>query len=161
MSNKLRELLALAIAIALPLAVGGLSSLATTSSIPTWYRQLNKPPWTPPGWLFGPVWTLLYVSMGVAAWLVWRRGTKEAGVPGALGLFALQIALNGVWTVIFFGLRAPGWALAEIVVLWAAIVATTVQFYRLRPAAGLLLVPYLLWVSFAVVLNAAIRRLNM
>jgi translocator protein len=124
-----------------------------------WYQALEKPPWTPPGWLFGPVWTILYAMMGVAAWLVWReRGFS--GAPAALGLFLLQLVLNAAWSWLFFGLRRPDLAALEILILWAAIAATIVAFWRVRPLAGWLLVPYLLWVSFAAALNVAIWRLN-
>lgn len=124
-----------------------------------WYAALEKPAFTPPAWLFGPVWTLLYAAMGVAAWLVWRtRGFSGAG--GALALFFTQLALNALWTVLFFGLRAPGLALAEILVLSLAIGATTIAFWRHHPLAGALLVPYWLWVTFAAALNLRIWQLN-
>lgn len=124
-----------------------------------WYRALDKPPWTPPGWVFGPAWTLLYLSMGVAAWLVWReRGWARAALP--LGLFCLQLVFNGLWSWLFFGLRRPDWALADIVILWVAIAATIVAFWGVRPLAGGLLLPYLAWVSFATALNLEIWRRN-
>jgi translocator protein len=124
-----------------------------------WYQALEKPAWTPPSWLFGPVWTVLYAMMGVAAWLVWReRGFS--GAPTALGLFLLQLVLNAAWSWLFFGLQRPDLAAAEILILWAAIAATIVASWRVRPLAGWLLVPYLLWVSFAAALNVAIWRLN-
>lgn len=124
-----------------------------------WYAQLDKPPWNPPGWVFGPVWTVLYVLMGIAAWLVWKeRGF--AGAPIALGLFLLQLLLNVAWTGIFFGLEEPGLAFGEILVLWALILATLIAFWRVRPAAGALLVPYVAWVSFAAVLNYTLWRMN-
>jgi translocator protein len=123
-----------------------------------WYRQLEKPAWTPPGWLFGPVWTALYALMGVAAWLVWRRGGFAAAGP-ALSLFFLQLALNAAWTPAFFGLRRPDLGLLVIVALWLAVVATTVAFWRHRPLAGALLLPYLGWISFAAALNLRIWQL--
>jgi translocator protein len=124
-----------------------------------WYAALNKPPWTPPSWLFGPVWTVLYATMGVAAWLVWERaGFRGARV--ALTLFGAQLVLNAAWSWLFFGLQRPGLAAAEIVVLLAAIVATCVAFWRVRTAAGLLLLPYIGWVGFATALNLAIWWLN-
>ena len=137
-------------------AVAGLGGLATTPNIPNWYAGLAKPSWTPPGWLFGPVWSVLYLSMAVAAWLVWRKG--NAVVP--LILFAVQLAFNAAWSWLFFGLHNPGAAFVDIVLLWAAIVATTIVFWRRSLVAGLLFVPYLAWVSFAAVLNFAIWRLN-
>ena len=156
MNNGLK----LVIAIALPLVVGGLSGYATSGGVSTWYPTLVKPPFNPPAWIFGPVWTLLYITMGVAAFLVWRQGLAAEGVRLALAVFIIQIALNGLWSILFFGLQAPGWALVEIILLWLAIVATLVLFWRVVPAAGLLLIPYLAWVSFATVLNASLWWLN-
>jgi translocator protein len=124
-----------------------------------WYAQLNKPAWNPPAWIFGPVWTALYLGMAVAAWLVWKRG-GFAGAPVALGLFLAQLLFNGAWSWLFFGLHRPGLALAEILVLWALILATLVAFWTVHRAAGLLFVPYLAWVSFASFLNFTLWRLN-
>jgi len=121
-----------------------------------WYDSLRRPAFTPPGWLFGPVWTVLYFLMALAAWLVWRK----AGFGRPVAIFAVQLALNACWTVLFFGLRRPDLAFAEIVILWAAIVATMVTFARVCRPAAWLLAPYLAWVSFAAVLNAAFWRLN-
>jgi tryptophan-rich sensory protein len=150
----------LMIALGAPIAVGGLSGLATARGVSTWYPTLIKPSFNPPAWVFGPVWTLLYVMMGVAAFLVWRRGFDAEGVRLALTIFAIQLALNGLWSILFFGIRQPGWALAEIIVLWIAIGLTALRFWRLVPAAGLLLLPYWAWVSFATVLNASLWWLN-
>ena len=125
----------------------------------TWYQTLVKPPWTPPSWLFGPVWTVLYGMMAAAAWLVWKRyGVSGAGVP--LAAFVAQLALNVAWSWLFFGLHRPGLAFAEIVLLWLAILATLVLFWNAERLAGVLLVPYLAWVSFAAVLNFALWRMN-
>jgi translocator protein len=124
-----------------------------------WYRELAKPSFTPPGWLFGPVWTVLYATMGVAAWLVWRD-YGFAGAPAALGLFVIQLGLNGLWSFVFFGLQRPALAFLELVLLWLTILATLKAFWRHKPPAGWLLLPYLLWVSFAALLNFAIWRLN-
>lgn len=123
-----------------------------------WYAALAKPRWTPPSWVFGPVWTLLYVLMGVAAWLVWDRHRNAARV--ALNLFVLQLIVNAAWSWLFFGLRSPALAFAGIVLLWALILATVIAFRRLRPPAAALLLPYLAWVTFAAALNFAIWRLN-
>lgn len=123
-----------------------------------WYAALAKPGWTPPSWVFGPVWTLLYVLMGVAAWLVWDRHRNAARV--ALTLFVLQLIVNAAWSWLFFGLRSPALAFAGIVLLWALILATVIAFRRLRPPAAALLLPYLAWVTFAAALNFAIWRLN-
>ncbi len=128
-------------------------------SVDGWYAGLVKPPWNPPAWLFGPVWTLLYVTMAVAAWLVWREGGWSAQ-RRPLALFLAQWLLNALWTPLFFGLHRPDIGLAEIVVLWAVLAATLAAFWRVRRIAGLLLVPYLAWVSFAAFLNFTIWRLN-
>lgn len=124
-----------------------------------WYAGLEKPPWTPPGAVFGPVWTVLYAMMAVAAWLVWKRRAVTAVGP-ALVLFVIQLALNAAWSWLFFGLERPDLALIDIAVLWAVILATTALFWRVRPLAGWLLLPYLAWVSFAAALNWQIWRLN-
>ena len=150
----------LVIAIALPLVVGGLSGYATAGGVSTWYPTLVKPSFNPPAWVFGPVWTLLYIMMGVAAFLVWRQGLVAEGARLALAAFVIQLVLNGLWSILFFGLQTPGWALVEIILLWLAIVATLVLFWRVVPAAGVLLIPYLAWVSFATVLNASLWWLN-
>ena len=123
---------------------------------PDYYARLDKPGWAPPPWLFGPVWTVLYAMIGIAAWLVAERG--GAAARPALRLWGVQLALNAAWTPIFFGLRSPGGALVAIIVMWIAIVATTVAFFARRTAAGALLLPYLAWVTFATVLNLEIWR---
>ena len=150
----------LVISVAVPLAVGGLSGYATARGVADWYPTLTKPSFNPPAWVFGPAWTLLYIMMGVAAFLVWRKGLDADGVRIALTVFAVQLALNGLWSILFFGMRAPGLALAEIILLWIAIAITTVLFWRVTPTAGALLLPYLGWVSFATVLNASLWWLN-
>jgi tryptophan-rich sensory protein len=125
-----------------------------------WYAALKKPVWNPPAWIFGPVWTVLYILMAVAAWLVWRRG----GFPAhrkSLTLFLTQLVLNAAWTVLFFGLHQPGFAFIEMVALWLAIAATLAAFWQLSHAAGWLLAPCLAWVSFAAALNFALWRLNL
>ncbi len=151
MDNKGKDLLTFFVAIALPLVAGGLGSVPTAGAIPTWYRDLKKAPWNPPSWVFGPVWTLLYVLMGTAVGLVWRAGWAKREVRTATGLFAGQLVLNVLWSLIFFGLRAPGLALAEILVLWTQVAATLAQFRRVRPLAGWLMVPYLAWVTYAII----------
>lgn len=141
------------------LGAGGLGAIATTPEIDSWYKTIEKPSWNPPGYVFGPVWTTLYAMMGVAAWSVWKpQGFTAGAIP--LTLFGLQLVLNVAWSWIFFGAHQPGWAFAEIVVLWLAIVATTVTFFRCSKLAGWLMVPYLAWVSFASLLNFTIWRLN-
>ncbi|NIQ37627.1 MAG: tryptophan-rich sensory protein [Proteobacteria bacterium] len=157
--NLSRSLIGLAVWIALCFGAAFLGSLFTTPSIPTWYAGLIKPSWTPPDWVFGPVWSALYVMMAVAAWLVWQRGGLAAArLP--LMLFVIQLALNTTWSILFFGLRLPGLAFADIVILWFAILLTSIAFRQLSRAAGYLLLPYLFWVSFAAALNFAIWRMN-
>jgi tryptophan-rich sensory protein len=148
--------LALILLIVLCFAVGGSGGLATTPNIPTWYAGLVKPSWTPPDWVFGPAWSFLYLSMAIAAWLVWRKG--NAVLP--LALFAVQLVFNAAWSWLFFGLHSPGLGFIDIVLLWTAIAATTVVFWRRSLLAGLLFLPYLAWVSFAAVLNFAVWRLT-
>lgn len=141
------------------LGAGGIGSLLTQPSIPTWYESLAKPSWTPPNWIFAPVWTALYIMMGTAAWLVWR----QAGFAKArfqLALFGIQLLLNVAWSGVFFGLQRPGLAFLEIVVLWCAICATMMAFWRTNRVAGWLLLPYLAWVTYASSLNFAIWRMN-
>ena len=124
-----------------------------------WYEGLVKPALNPPNWIFGPVWTLLYGLMGVSAWLVWRE-RKDSRVQGPLLLFGIQLVFNGLWSYLFFGLKNPGLAFIEILVLWAAIAFTLAAFWQRNRPAGLLLIPYLTWVSFAVYLNFELWRLN-
>lgn len=124
-----------------------------------WYVHLAKPTWNPPGWVFGPVWTTLYAMMAVAAWTIWRRGGwREQRLP--LGLFLTQLALNALWTPLFFGLHRPDLALVDIIALWITIVATILAFARVHRGAAALLAPYLAWVSFATFLNYTLWRLN-
>lgn len=121
-----------------------------------WYDSLAKPSFNPPGWVFGPVWTLLYILMGIAVWLVW----KEQGFSTAVYLFMAQLALNALWSYLFFGANKPGLAFLEIILLWVLILLTMILFWRARTAAGVLFIPYLLWVSFASVLNYSLWRMN-
>ena len=138
-------------------AVAGIGGRVTATSVETWYPTLATPGFTPPDWIFGPVWTVLYAMMAVAAWLVWRR----IGWHGpALYLFFAQLALNLLWSILFFGLQLVGLALLDIVVLVVLIALTTVAFWRIDRPAGLLFVPYLLWVVYAGALNGAIWRMN-
>jgi len=136
----------------------GVGARFTTAALPGWYRQLDKPSWTPPDRVFGPVWSALYLAMAIAAWLVWRQRDAARAIP--LSLFVLQLSLNVAWSAVFFGLRQTGLGVAVIVALWASIAATVKAFLELRPLAGWLLLPYLAWVSFASALNFAIWRRN-
>jgi len=141
------------------LAVAFAGGLATAPGVRDWYPSLHKPAWTPPAWVFGPVWTVLYLCMAIAGFLAWRQsGAREA--KWAMWLFAAQLTLNAAWSWVFFYLRQPGWGFVEIVVLWTAILVTTVAFFRISTWSGLLFVPYFLWVTFAACLNLAIWRLN-
>lgn len=148
--------LMLALFIALCLAVGGLGGWVTAPAVAEWYPTLNKPTWNPPSWLFAPVWTTLYIMMAVAAWLVWLKG--NAGVP--LVLFFAQLTLNCAWSFLFFGARSPWLGLVEIIMLWLAVTITTYVFFNRSRPAGLLMLPYLAWVSFAAFLNFTIWQLN-
>ena len=154
-----RDIVGLLIAVGGSEAIGGLSAVAAGGDFVEYYKRLRKPPFTPPPAAFGPVWTTLYLLMGVAAWLVWREGLSRRSAL-ALGLFAAQLALNFAWSLIFFGQHRLGAALVEVVVLWLTILATIVAFWAVRPLAGALLVPYLGWVGVAAYLNAGIWRLN-
>ena len=153
------RIIGLILSIALCLGAAGLGAIATTPEIDGWYKTILKPTWNPPASVFGPVWTILFVLMGVAVWLVWEKpGFKMAGL--AMAMFAVQLVLNVAWSWIFFRLHAPGWAFVEIVILWLSIAATIALFLKHRKLAGLLMLPYLAWVSFASVLNFTIWRLN-
>jgi len=136
----------------------GIGGAASVQAGP-FYARLVRPDWAPPPAIFGPVWTVLYALMGIAAWLVWRVGGFRAA-RAALILFLLQLALNALWSWLFFGWHRGGLALAEVLLLWAAILATQIAFWRIRPLAGALLVPYFLWVGFAAALNYSLWRLN-
>lgn len=152
--------LRLAACVVICLGAGFAGSFFTRASVSTWFRELRKPAFNPPDWLFGPVWTVLYIMMGVALFLVIREGFKTPGVRAAVAVFAVQLVLNITWSALFFGLKSPGAAFAEIVVLWAAIAATIALFKPISTAAAVLLIPYILWVTFAAALNFAIWRLN-
>ena len=143
----------------LPLAVGGISGFFTVEAIPGWYRTIEKPEWNPPSWVFGPVWTTLYILMGIAMFLIWTRPRTELR-QRALYLNAIQLILNFFWSFIFFNVHAMGWALVEILMLWILIVATLFAYDKVYKPAAWLLLPYIIWVSFATLLNGAIWWLN-
>lgn len=143
------------------LAVGYLSGVVTRGSIEEWYRFIEKPSFNPPNWVFQPVWSALYVMMGVAAGLVWDKiDAKPEDVKKALTFFAIQLALNALWSLLFFGLKNPMLALIEIILLWLMIYETYLKFSRINSVSGYLFIPYLLWVGFATILNAGIWWLN-
>lgn len=139
---------------------GIIGTVFTISAIPTWYATLVKPALNPPSFIFGPVWTMLYALMGIAAFLIWNKGMGRPGVSKALSVFGIQLLLNATWSIVFFGLQNPAWAFLNIVAMWSAIVWTMVLFYRISKPAMWLLVPYILWVSFASYLNLGIWLLN-
>lgn len=152
------SLTALVLCVGLCFAAGYVGSVFTGKSVVGWYATLSKPSWTPPNAVFGPVWSALYLLMGVAAWLVWRSSGPGAAL--ALSLFGAQLLLNVAWSAIFFGLRSPAAGFVEICVLWLAIGATTAAFWRVAPPAAFLMLPYGAWVTFATILNFAIWRMN-
>ncbi|UCG91603.1 MAG: tryptophan-rich sensory protein [candidate division WOR-3 bacterium] len=157
---KVIEIVKLVVSIIVCQAAGFLGSIFTTPAIPTWYASLKKPAFNPPNWLFAPVWTTLYLLMGIALFLIWRKGIEAHGVKMALIIFLIQLVLNILWSVAFFGLKSPLGGLIVIVILWIAILLTIVYFYKLSSIAGILLVPYIIWVSFAGILNVSLFTLN-
>jgi tryptophan-rich sensory protein len=158
-SGARSPLVALAFWIGLCVLVGIISGLLTRRDVAGWYAGLKKPSFNPPNWIFGPVWTALYILMSLAAWMVWSQPASQLR-NYALTWFAIQLALNFLWSMIFFRWHAIAGALGEVSFLWLAILATMVMFWEVRPLAGWLLVPYLAWVSFATALNLGIFRLN-
>jgi benzodiazapine receptor len=146
--------------IALCLAVGAIGGLVTEEAVVTWYPTLTKPSWTPPSRLFGPVWTTLYILMAIAAWLVWKGNQQHPGAWPALTLFFIQLALNFLWSPLFFGLRSPALGLIDIAALLIVLIPTIIAFFRQSLWAGLLLLPYLAWAAYASALNYAIWRMN-
>ena len=140
--------------------VGLIAGWVTQTSVTTWYPMLQKPAFTPPGWIFAPVWTVLYALMGIAAVLIWWRRSEDRTTQAALTLFAVQLLVNGSWSFAFFGAQSPGLGLIVILILLALVAWTTLRFYRSRRIAGVLLLPYLLWVGYATALNAGIWILN-
>ena len=156
---KTNTMLSIVICIAIPMVIGSLSGLATAGAIDNWYAQLTKPSFTPPNYLFGPVWTLLYVLMGISLFLVWKSPAGSERTT-AITIFAIQMALNFAWTFLFFYFHRPGTSLIEIGLLWITIFFMIVAFSRIDKTAALLQIPYILWVSFASVLNGAIWYLN-
>lgn len=159
-SEMLMDLRAIISAIVVCEGAGGVGALVTGPAVRTWYPGLRKPAFNPPSWIFAPVWTVLYLLMGVSLFLTWRRRSLEARAAPALRIFTLQLLLNALWSMLFFGLKSPRFAFMDIVILWAAIILTIRAMYRVSRVGALLLLPYLVWVSFAGLLNLAIWRLN-
>ena len=141
-------------------AAGGIGSLFTFKAIPTWYKGLRKPPYTPPNWAFGPVWTILYILMGISVFLVWQKGLATSGATLAFTLFWVQLAFNALWSIIFFGMKSKGGGIITILVLWLLIMATIITSFRVSGWAGSLLIPYIVWVSIASYLNIGVWLLN-
>lgn len=154
------DIIKFAIALVMCLGAGFIGSFATRQSVATWYMSINKPVINPPNWVFGPVWTTLFILMGIALYLVWHKGFFHPGVKIAFILFVVQLVLNILWSVFFFGLRSPVLGFIDIIILWLAILFTIILFFRVSPTAAYLLIPYILWVSFASVLNGWIMILN-
>jgi len=157
---KSRDIIKLVISIVACQCAGIIGSIFTTPAIPIWYATLQKPPFAPPNWLFAPAWITLYLLMAIAAFLIWRKGLEQKEVKSALVIFLVQLVLNALWSVVFFGLQSPLYGVVVIVALWVVILLTILRFFKLSTAAGALLLPYILWVSFAAVLNVSIWVLN-
>lgn len=157
---KRKNIFALILSIAICNLAGIVGSIFTTNEVKSWYPTIIKPALNPPSWVFGPVWTTLFILMGIAAFLIWKKGFQKKNVKIALGIFGLQLVLNTLWSILFFGMQNPGAALIEIALLWFAILASLIAFYKISKPASYLLLPYILWVSFAAYLNYAIWSLN-
>jgi tryptophan-rich sensory protein len=154
------NIIKLAVSILICLSAGFVGSIFTTPSIPGWYASLQKPSFSPPNWLFAPVWTILYALMGISLYIIWSRGLQNNKVKNAVFAFGIQLLLNTLWSILFFGLKSPFLAFLEIIILWFAILITIIKFYKISKKAGLLLLPYIFWVSFALILNFFIVKLN-
>lgn len=156
---NLNKFLKLMICLAIPLLVGSIAGLATTPNIKEWYQYLQKPVFSPPNWIFGPVWTLLYILMGVGLYLIWESEKSDLRSK-AIKIFSVQLALNFAWSFIFFEFRLTGVAFFEILLVWIAVLGMIISFYRVNKLAALLQIPYILWVTFASALNGAVWYLN-
>ena len=157
---SLKGILKLIASIIICQLAGFIGSLFTTPAIPTWYKTLTKPAFTPPNSIFSPVWITLFLLMGISLFLVWQKSLKDQKVKIALLFFAVQLVLNTFWSILFFGLKSPLWAFIEIIILWFAILLTIIKFFKVSKPAGILLLPYILWVSFAAFLNFFLWNLN-
>ncbi|MBW3012547.1 tryptophan-rich sensory protein [Candidatus Woesearchaeota archaeon] len=152
-----KSLIRLVVSIVISGLAGLIGSLFTSQTVSTWFVELNKPVFNPPNWLFGPVWTLLYILIGVSLFIVWEKNSKD---KLAYTFFGVQMALNALWSILFFGLKSPLLAFIEIIALWVFILLTILRFYKISKTSAYLLIPYILWVSFAAVLNFSIYLLN-
>jgi len=154
------NLVKLVVSITVCQLAGVAGSMFTYPKISTWYASLNKPPFSPPNWLFGPVWITLFLLMGIALYIIWDKGLKERKAKIAVCVFAIQLVLNVLWSLLFFGMESPFYGFVDILLMWAAILATIISFYRTDKKAAVLMVPYILWVTIAAVLNYFILILN-
>ncbi len=157
---RVKDVIYLGFSIFICLGAGMIGSIFTSSSIDTWYATLEKPTFNPPSWLFAPVWTALYFFMGISLFLILRQDLIKGKIKLAISIFGLQLILNALWSFLFFGLQNPFLAFMEIIILWIAILITILTFYKIKKVASILLVPYILWVTFATILNYYIWRLN-
>lgn len=157
---KIANISRLIVAILVCQLAGVVGSVFTRPAISSWYATLRKPTFTPPNWLFGPVWISLFLLMGISAYLIWSKGIQNREVAIALSIFGIQLVLNVLWSFLFFKLQSPGYAFIEIVILWLAILLTILYFFKISRAASFLLLPYIFWVSFAIILNFFIWKLN-
>ena len=156
---KISHIIKLIISILLPLSVGAIAGMFTSQAVPIWYASLNRPSFSPPNWVFGPVWTSLYILLGISFFLIWKEeASKERDL--AIKVFSIQMLLNFAWSFLFFYFNLIGAALIEIILLWTSIAAMIYLFYKIKPFAAYLNIPYLLWVSFAAILNAGYYFLN-
>jgi translocator protein len=153
------NIIKLVVSLLLPLSVGAVAGMFTSQAVPTWYASLNRPSFSPPNWIFGPVWTSLYILLGISFFLIWREETSKMRNL-AIRVFLIQMLLNFSWSFLFFYFHLIGIALIEIILLWISITAMIYLFYKIKPAAAYLNIPYLLWVSFAAILNAGYYSLN-
>lgn len=156
---KTGKLLKLALSLALPLICGGVAGMFTAQAVPEWYASLNRPSFNPPSYLFGPVWTTLYILMGISCYIIWTNANGKK-LKNALLIYGIQLILNFAWSFIFFYFQNIGLALAEILVLWVFIILMLIYFYKIKPLAAFINIPYLLWVSFATALNTSYYLLN-
>ena len=157
---KIKNIVKLIVAIVICQMAGVIGSLFTTPAISTWYATIQKPWFTPPNWLFGPVWITLFTLMGISLYLVWNKGLKNKEARLSLFMFFVQLVLNSFWSILFFGLKTPFYAFIEIIILWVAIAITIFKFYKISKYAGLILIPYIAWVSIALTLNMYVWILN-
>jgi len=157
---KITDIVKLVISIIACQCAGLIGSLFTTPAITTWYATLQKPPFTPPNWLFAPAWITLYLLMGISAFIIWRRGLDNRWAKQALIVFLIQLVLNALWSIAFFGLESPLYGVIVIATLWVAILLTILKFFKVSSVAAVLMLPYILWVTFAAVLNISIWVLN-